>query len=222
MNNNNKTILAFLKDLGQNNSKEWMDANRNRYIQAKECWLTEVQKILLILCKYDNEYFSRFQPKDCISRITNNRIFNPNLPLYKDYFTFSIMDKTDMFSPLHVSIGGEKSFVGCGYHNPEKHTLKSIRDAIDFDGQALKDILENKRFKSFYGGLSNYLEPLKTSPKGYSKDHPFVEYLRYKIFTVMHELTAKDIEGKNFLPIIEEAFTLAKPFRDYLKKASSL
>jgi hypothetical protein len=113
---NNRIILDFLKDLNQNNSKEWMDANRDKYIAAKECWLNEVQKILRMLCRYDNDYFIRFDPKKCISRITNNRMYNPNLPLYKDYFSFSIMDKSDMFSPLHISVGVENSFVDCGYH----------------------------------------------------------------------------------------------------------
>ncbi len=94
------------------------------------------------------------------------------------------MDKSDIFSPLHVSVGASGSFVGCGYHNPDKQTLKNIRDAIDYEGEVLKGILEERTFKEFFGGLSNYTETLKTSPKGYAKDHPFVEYLRYKNFTV--------------------------------------
>ncbi len=219
---NNKIVLDFLKDLSQNNSKEWMDTNRDRYITAKECWLNQVQEILQMLCKYDNGYFSRFDPKNCISRITNNRMYNPNLPLYKDFFTFSVMDKTDIFSPLHISVGFENSFVGCGYHNPDKQTLKNIRDAIDYDGQQLRSILENKKFKSFFGGLSNFTEPLKTSPRGYAKDHPFVEYLRYKNFTVSHSLTRNDIESDNFLEIVEQSYVLAEPFKNYLKKANSI
>lgn len=220
--NNKKAILDFLKDLCNNNSKEWMDDNRDRYVFAKDAWLEEVQQILTLLRKFDNAYFENFKPKDCISRITNNRMYNPNLPVYKDYFTFSIMDKTDMFSHLHISIGVENSFIGCGYHNPDKETLKNIRDAIDYDGKSLKDILEEKKFKDFFGGLSNYTEPLKTSPKGYDKDHPFVEYLRYKNFTVAHNLTHEDFLNENFIKLVEQAYELTKPFRDFLKKANSL
>ena len=219
--NHNKIVLGFLEDLRQNNSKEWMDDNRERYVTAKEKWLDQVRDILTMLCQYD-PHFSRFEPKNCISRITNNRMYNPNLPIYKDFFTFSIMDKTDVFSPLHISVGGENSFVGCGYHNPDKQTLKNIRDAIDYDGQSLKDILDNKQFKDFFGGLSNFTEPLKTSPQGFAKDHLFVEYLRYKNFTVSHNLTKDEIEGDGFLKIIEKAYILSEPFRNYLKKANSI
>lgn len=218
---NKQAILDFLKDLNQNNTKEWMDANRDRYVFAKDAWLEEVQQILTLLGKFDQNYFIQFKPKDCISRITNNRIFNPNLPIYKDFLTFSIMDKTDIFSPLHISVGAESSFIGCGYHSPEKQTLKNIRDAIDYDGKSLHDILENKPFKDFFGGLSNFTEPLKTSPKGYDKDHPFVEYLRYKNYTVARNLTHEEFVGNNFLTLVEQAYELSTPFRDYLKKASS-
>lgn len=57
--NNKQVILDFLKDLNSNNSKEWMDENRDRYTTAKEYWLEEVQNILSMLCKYDSSY-SRF------------------------------------------------------------------------------------------------------------------------------------------------------------------
>lgn len=220
--NNYKIVLNFLEDLSKNNSKEWMDANRAKYLNAKECWLKEVQKILTMLCKHDNKYFSQLEPKNCISRIANNRMFNPDLPTYKTYFTFSVMDKSDIFSPLHLSVGIENSFVGCGYHNPDKQTLTNIREAIDYDGQSLKDILENKEFKSFFGGLNNYTEPLKTSPKGYAKDHPCVEYLRYKTFVVARDLTQKEIVSDNFLDIIEQSYILTGRFREYLKKANSI
>jgi uncharacterized protein (TIGR02453 family) len=219
---NNKCVLKFLNDLSKNNSKEWMDANRERYIEAKEYWLHQVKEILKMLCKHDNEFFSQVDPKNCISRITNNRMYNPNLPIYKDYFTFSVMEKKDMFSPLHISVGPKNSFVGCGYHNPDKQTLKNIRNAIDYDGQEFKKLLENKKFDSFFGGLSKHTEPLKTSPKGYAKDHPFNEYIRFKNFTVLHSLTRADIEDDAFLKTIEMSYVLSEPFRNYLKKANSI
>ncbi len=220
--NNKQLILDFLKDLRHNNSKEWMDANRNRYNIAKELWLEEVQEIINLLCKYDKSYFERFKPKDCISRITNNRIFNPNLPIYKDFFNFAIMDKTDGFSPLHISIGGEASFVGCGYHNPDKQTLINIREAIDYDGKSFQNILENNDFNNFFGGLSTFTEPLKTSPKGYAKDHPYVEYLRCKSFCVDRKLSNEDFLGDNFMSIVEQAYKLSIDFRDFLKKSNSI
>jgi uncharacterized protein (TIGR02453 family) len=216
-----KEIFCFLKDLLQNNSKAWMDDNRHRYTQAKAIWLTEIEKILDFLRNDDSAYFGRFEAKDCISRITNNRMYKPDLPPYKDYFTFSVMDKSDIFSPIHISVGAENSFVGCGYHNPDKETLKNIRGAIDYEGEVLQEILEEKDFKAFFGGLSDYNEKLKTSPKGYAKDHPFVEYLRFKNFTIMRSLTETEVISDEFIEIVKKAYILSKPFQAFLKKANS-
>ncbi len=216
-----KEIFRFLKDLRENNSKAWMDANRARYTQAKATWLAEIERILDFLRNDDSAYFGRFEAKDCISRITNNRMYKPDLPPYKDYFTFSVMDKSDIFSPIHISVGAESSFVGCGYHHPDKATLKNIRDAIDYEGEVLQEILEEKSFKAFFGGLSDYNEKLKTSPKGYAKDHPFVEYLRYKNFTVMRSLSKAEVASEGFVEIVEKAYILSKPFQAFLKKANS-
>jgi hypothetical protein len=41
-------------------------------------------------------------------------------------------------------------------HNPDKQTLKNIRDAIDYDGRSFHDIFDNKSFKDFFGGLLLY------------------------------------------------------------------
>jgi uncharacterized protein (DUF2461 family) len=40
------TTLRFLKDLKQNNQKEWFDANRKRYDQARENFAAFVQVLL--------------------------------------------------------------------------------------------------------------------------------------------------------------------------------
>ncbi|HMO38122.1 MAG TPA: DUF2461 domain-containing protein [Saprospiraceae bacterium] len=215
-----KAIFNFLKDLRDNNHKDWMDANRSRYDDAKTYWLKQVGQFLAVLSKHDPQLFSIYKPKNCISRITNNRMYKPDLPLYKDYFTFSIMNTSDAFSPIYVSVGADRSFVGCGYHNPDKQTLKNIRDAIDYDGQELKSILDDKIFQNFFGGLSDFSSPLKTSPKGYPKDHPFIEFLRYKSFTVSKTLTEAAIISDDFIEIIEQAYLISKPFRTFLKKAN--
>ncbi|GAB5553764.1 MAG: hypothetical protein Sapg2KO_33550 [Saprospiraceae bacterium] len=216
-----KQIFTFLKDLENNNSKAWMDEHRDRYFIAKNSWLAEIEEILSLLSKYDFDYFSQFKPKETISRINNNRRFNQSLPIYKNYFTFSVMDKSDGFSPLHISVGPGQSFIGCGYHNPDKELLKKIRDAIDYDGQVLQDILHQTDFEDFFGGLSTFKEPLKTSPRAYAKDHPHVDLLRFKSFIVSRNLSDEEATGADFLNILEQAFVLSKAFRDYLKRAGS-
>lgn len=199
-----------------------MDENRARYKSAKEIWLSEIEEILNRLSLHDPTYYTNFRPKDTISRINNNRRFNKELPLYKHYFTFSVMDKSDHFSPIHISVGPGSSFVGCGYHNPDKDMLKKIRDAIDYNGEVLLKILQEPGFHNFFGGLSDYAKKLKTSPKGFSNEHPFVELLRYKSFIISKDLSEEEVIGSDFIEIVEKSYVLSKPFREYLKEAGSV
>ncbi|MBT6251971.1 MAG: DUF2461 family protein, partial [Flavobacteriaceae bacterium] len=68
--------------------------------------------------------------------------------------------------------------------DPNPADLKRIRQEIDIDGEEYRSILNNKTFNSVWGELQG--EAVKTAPKGYAKDHPHIDLLRFKqhIFTI--------------------------------------
>lgn len=175
---NKRKIYQFLRDLTENNSKEWMDEHRNRYHEAKEIWLNEIGHILERLSKYDLRY-TKIQPRECIMRINNNRMFHPDRPVYKDNFAFS--PPSEGATALYVHVSPSESFLGGGMYRPDNDTLKKIRGAIDYDGENLIKIVDSKSFRDFFGGLSSDPDQLKTSPKGYDQDHRHIEFLRRKI-----------------------------------------
>ena len=82
-------------------------------------------------------------------------------------------------------------------YKPKPDKLKSIREAIDYNGEILKSILAKPSFKKNFGDMMDD-DMLKTSPKGYSKDHEHIDLLRYKSFAVTHDLTKKDILADDF------------------------
>lgn len=126
-----RKIYQFLQDLTANNSKDWMDENRERYHEAKDIWLEEIDLILQRLAYHDARY-GKLRPKDCVTRINNNRMFHSDRPVYKDHFAFSPSGKDEPALYLHVS--PKESFIGGGIHNTENKVLKSLREAIDYDG----------------------------------------------------------------------------------------
>lgn len=217
---NKEYIFRFLRDLSDNNSKEWMDANRERYHTAKERWLYEVELILERLVEHDI-YFKKFKPKDTIMRINNNRQFHQDRPVYKDYFGCTPTLKEDPISRLHISAGLSWSFIGGGLWRPEKDVLDKVRDAIDYEGEKLLDIINEKKFQEFFGGLGEDSEKLKTSPQDYSKDHKFIDLLRYKSLTARVTLTQKTVVSDGFVDFVEEAYLTLKPFTTFLEKAIS-
>lgn len=211
-----RKIYDFLRDLTDNNSKEWMDENRDRYHEAKGIWLDEIAKILDRLAEHDPIY-EKIKPKDTIMRINNNRMFHPDRPVYKDNFAFSPSGKDDPALYLHVS--PSESFVGGGVYHPDNKTLKQIRGAIDYDGAELLKITQKKSFQGFYAGLDEDPDKLKTSPKGYDQDHEHIELLRRKNFTATHRLTQQEVISDELVDLVEQAYLEIKPLNDYLKRA---
>ena len=214
-------MLLFLRDLSSNNSKEWMDENRSRYREAKDCWIKEVTVILNRLDQY-NTGFGFVAPKDTISRINNNRRFHPDKPIYKDFFSCEVSGRNEELSLFYIAVGSSWSFVGGGLHNPTSQQLKAFREAVDYEGDVLEKILGDQKFQNFYGGLTHFRDILKTAPRGYPTDHPYIEYLRYKSITATRDLSDREIISGRFVDLVEEAYVTFKPLEDFLLRATGV
>ncbi len=147
-----KKIFDFLRELGNHNSKVWMDAHRDEYNAAKTIWLNEVQNIMNRLAKYDKSFANK-NPKDTITRINNNRRFQPDKPVYKDNFTTTPYGGMCVPS-FHISVSPNGSFIAGGIYRPDPELLKKIRDSIAYEGDELVAILKKKEFAKFYGSLA--------------------------------------------------------------------
>ena len=215
-------IFRFLRDLKNNNSKEWVDENRDRYHTMKECWLYEIELILQRLSQH-NAAFEKVNPKKTLSRINNNRRFHPDKPTYKDRITCSPAGrKAYDISTFFISIGSGESFIGGGIYHPPKEQLENIRAAIDYDGEQLTNILNNKDFISYYGGLNKYDDKLVSSPQNYHRDHKYIDLINNKSFTATINLTEDQITSASFVDLVEEAYLKYKPLDDYLVKALTM
>ncbi len=215
---NNAYIFRFLRDLRTNNSKEWMDENRDRYETAKEYWIDQCQSILNTLAEHDSKY-GKITPKSTIGKINNNLMYHPEKPTYKDYFSCEPSKELKDGPSFYIHMGPGQSFIAGGFYRPDKEKLDSIRKAVATNGERLKEILESKSFKDYYGTLDRKDDKLKTSPQGYDKDHKYIELLNFKSFTVSHDLTNEEVEGDHYVDKIEEAFKIIKPFNDFLAEA---
>jgi len=216
---NKKLIFGFLKNLSDNNSKEWMDLHRSEYLEAKNIWLHEVEIILSRLSLHE-EKFRTVVPKDTITRINNNRKFQPHKPVYKDNFTCTPLGSIGS-ATLHisVSVNPANSFIAGGLYHPESETLKKVREAIDYDGHLLNGIITNKKFVKFYGGLENDEDMLKSVPKGYHKDHKHIDLLKRRNFVAFRNITRSEVISGKFVDLVEEAYLTVKPLNDYLNRA---
>jgi uncharacterized protein (TIGR02453 family) len=79
----------------------------------------------------------------------------------------------------YISLSAEGLFVGSGLYMPDPDQVRRLRTAIDDrdPGSKLESIVVALRQSGYEVGAH---EVLKTAPRGYSKDHPRIELLKYK------------------------------------------
>ncbi len=217
---NFETALKFLKDLSKHNNREWFEKNKAKYTEAKEGFEQFVIDLHEEMVKFD-ESLAGLDPKKLTFRIYRDVRFSKDKSPYKKNMSaaFSSTGK-GMGTPgyyFHLQPNNQ-SFVGIGMFQPVPDNLTKIRQEIDYNGAELEKIFKEKSFKK------NFLkfwdeDKLKNPPKGYTKDHPYVEWLKLKSFIITHEFVDQTVTNKRFIKNLVEVMKAGRPLNDFLKEA---
>lgn len=209
-------LFDFLSELEKNNSKVWMDINRKRYKEIRSEFISWLDDMDNSLADIDKHYY-RTPGKKGINRINNNLMFHPHKPIYKDHFGAGL-DKAPGTGDFYIQIGINEPLLAGGIWRPDPKSLRSIREAIDYNGEELTKIINKDSFKETFGSL--YIDKkLKAAPKGFTKEHPYIDLLRNKSFAVVHELSKDQVLSNDFKEIVIKVYRELLPFRRYLNKA---
>jgi|688.fasta_scaffold00238_66 uncharacterized protein (TIGR02453 family) len=214
-----KETVDFLKKLKKNNSKEWFDNNRTKYLAAKENYLDFVTEILHTLKSIDPTLHD-IQPKNCVFRINRDVRFSSNKNPYKTNFgaSFSKGGKKIACAGYYFHLEPGACFIGGGYWMPMADDLNKIRQEIDYSFDEFKNIIQQRAFKNTFDTLDNK-EILIRPPKGYEKDNPALEYLKLKNFIVMAGIEENELLEKDLIPKVISHFKIMKPLVDFLNRA---
>lgn len=217
-----KRTFTFLKDIKNNNSKDWLDEHRANYNFAKNDILKLTAELIKEASSYDNSIArAGLEPKKCITRLNRDlRFSNDKTPYKTNYFIILNKDgkKSDSaFYYVHLEPGN--SFVGGGVYNPLPGPLRKIRQEIDYAFVEWKEILDDKRFKKYYPAGVQPSGVLKRIPKGYQEDNPAGEFLKMKGFYTSGKLTDEEVQGNTLNSILINYFASVKPLVDYLNRA---
>ena len=216
-----KEIVTFLKDLKDNNHREWFQENKPRYEAAKADFEVFIDQLIQEIGAFDPS-IRHHQAKDCVFRIYRDVRFSKDKSPYKTNFGAHITaaaKKSEVHTRagyyIHIEPGA--SMLAGGAYMPKGPWLKAIRQEIAYNAQEFKDLIADKSFKKYFGELKG--EKLKTAPRDYPKDHPEIDLLRYKSFLATHECTDKAIQQKNFLSHCATVFKALFPFDAFLNRA---
>jgi len=211
-----KSNFDFLKTLAKNNNREWFTENKSSY-EKNRADLVEFSDELLELLKTHDD-IDTISGKKALYRIYRDVRFSKDKTPYKTHYSMSFSRATKLLrGGYFLSIEPGNSFLGGGFWGPSSSDLKLIRTNILEFGDELTKILHSKQFATNFGAMEG--EQLKTSPKGFDKEHKQIKLLRYKQFLAVKKFTDKEVLSKDFAQIVNEGFKAMRPFFDYMSEA---
>ncbi len=212
--------IDFLKKLGENNNRDWMQENKAEYQEARQEFIDFISKLLPELTLIDDALMG-LEVKKCVFRINRDIRFSHDKSPYKKNFGAFMVEggKKSGNAGYYFHLEPNNSFIAGGVYNPSSEKLAQVRQEIDYNPEELKKVVESPAFTKFFGSLTG--ESLKRAPKGYSEDHPNIDLLKMKSYIVMHSLDDKTILNEKFLPHAVGIFKEIKPLNEYLNVAMS-
>ena len=202
-------IFSFFKKLEKNNNREWFEQHKPEF-KALE---TTVKQFGEALKDQLNQHDSidRFK----LFRVYRDVRFSKDKTPYKTHFGLTWhRTKPQYRGGYYLQLKPNDIFLACGFWDPNPADLKRIRQEIDMDGDEYRDIINEPNFKRIWGELQG--DAVKTAPKGYAKDHPNIDLLRYKQHIFMLRYTEEDVAAANFLDRLDTALQAVRPFVDYM------
>ena len=213
-----KNTIKFLTDLSRNNNKEWFDANKDRYLEAKSKVETLTGDVLAGIRSFDDT-IGPLSPKDCTYRIYRDQRFSKDKTPYKTHMGVYINrgGKKSGYSGYYFHLGaksyGNMVAVGDIWCPPE--VLKVIREDIMIGGGDFRKILSevNPRLVLDMNGA------LKRVPAGFPADTPDSDFYRVKAFCLYFAPDDKFFTDKDLASRLVDVFHSSKPFLDYINRA---
>ncbi|PLX18706.1 MAG: TIGR02453 family protein [Marinilabiliales bacterium] len=214
-----KSLLQFLRDLKENNYKEWFHENKPRYQKVKKEFEQFVAHTIADIAQFDNSV-KHLEPKHCIFRINRDIRFSNDKSPYKTNFGGFIVPggKNAGYAGYYIHIEPGNCFLAGGIYMPPPDRLKAVRNEIFENTADFKKILSDKNFKKHFSEISSE-NKLKTAPKGFPKDFKDIDLLRHKHYTVLKYIDEELVTSDKFVDKVRETFMALYPFNSFINEA---
>lgn len=210
-----KESLVFLKILSKNNNRDWFNKHKDNYIEAHNNIIAFADALLAEMNKHDKIETS--SGKDALFRIYKDVRFSKDKTPYNTHWNGAFRRSTKKLrGGYYFNIKPGSSFLAAGFWGPEPQDMKRIRQDIDLNYKSWKKLLARKSLVNTFGKMTG--EQLSSAPRGYAKDHPAIDLLRYKQFVLKYEFSDKEVCSPGFANKVNEVFKKMRPFLDYMSE----
>ena len=196
-----RAFFRFLKDLEQNNQREWFQANKQRYEDdVRDPAQQFISDFGPQLRKISPHFLADPRPSGgSMFRIYRDTRFAKDKTPYKTHVGIQFRHKQgkDVHAPgFYLHLDPQGCFAGVGIWHPDSNALAEIRGAIDEQPRRWQKISGSKGFSDTFQLAG---DSLKRAPKGYDPDHPLIDDLKRKDFIGVANFDAKTAGDPEFL-----------------------
>lgn len=219
-----QSTFKFLKELSENNNRNWFNEHKNEYEEkVRTPALQFIESMQVELSGISSHFLaSARKTGGSLMRVYRDTRFSRDKTPYKINIGIQFRHERgkDVHAPgFYVHVANDECFLGVGIWRPDSKSLGKIRDAIVESPEGWVKARDARTFSSCYELAG---DSLKTSPRGFSVDHPLINDLRRKDFIAIKPITKKQLLRGSFLNETVRSFTSAKPFMHYLCQALEL
>ncbi len=208
-------VLQFIRDLIRNNDRAWFQENKPRYDAVRKQHEVFVKELIQALGMFDAEMLG-LEVRDTVFRIYRDTRFSQDKTPYKNHIG-AYMAKGGRKSPragYYLHLEPDNCFLAGGIWCPEPALLKALREDVFNNVDEFKAILNEPMFKEHF--VLSQDEVLKNVPRGYPKDAPNSEWVKYKSYTAIGKLSESFFEGSDVLARTVERLSLLTPLNHFL------
>lgn len=218
-----KDCLKFLKELAENNNREWFTQNRELY--DTQVRLPAKQLIAVMADRFEDLGIPyRADDKTSMFRINRDTRFSKdktpyktNVGLFFPYVQSGSTGKPVENPGLYLHIESGQCFIGGGIYMPTPEQLKIIRTRLSERFDTWKNIISDKNFQSvFPSGIRG--ESLKTMPRGFESDDKAAEYIKQKQWYMWEPVPESALITEEIIDVLEEKAIHSEKFHEFLSK----
>jgi len=213
-----KSTLDFLKRLKTHNDRDWFNDHKGEYLLAQENAIQFADQLISLMNQHDR--IETPSGKKSLYRIYNDVRFAKDKSPYNPRFAgYLRRHKPFLRGGYYWWIKPGDSTVSCGFAYPNPDDLKRIRLDIRDNADDWNKLLNSKAIKSNFGKMQG--EKVKTTPKGFDKDDPAIDLLRYKQFWFTRSFSDKEVLAPHFINEVNKSFKSIRPLFDYMSDVLS-
>ncbi len=211
-------IFKFLKELRENNNRDWFNTNKDYYLENAEIFKVFIQKLILKIAEFDSSVLM-LEPKDCVFRIYRDVRFSKNKAPYKNHFGAYIAKggrKSD-YAGYYIHLEPNATIVGGGIYRPKSEVLKAIRTEIYYNPEEFQQIITDKEFVNNFKRI--YGESLKIAPRDFPKDFPYIQLLNHKSYATSRFFKDSEVLSADFMEKLIKLYKSQFVFNSFLNRA---